>query len=185
MAPRYVSMLSSSILKTNVCLGINTQYLMRRDQFIKCLGESFEVTSSSQHATGMWEGCDVLVASEKIVGPLDEKRIFGRQQYFSFVPPAAGMFIWMKVDFKNHPATLRGEDPESLEMQLWVKLAEGGLLIAPGWFFAADTEENHDEARGEGHYRIAFSSASVSRPAMLFRSSNNIIHTGGGHEEGY
>jgi aromatic amino acid aminotransferase I / 2-aminoadipate transaminase len=103
---------------------------MRRDQLIHSLGESFELTSSSQHATGMWQGCEVIVASERIVGPMDEKRVFGRRQYFSFVAPAAGMFLWLKVHFKDHPAMARGVDAETLEMQLWIKLAEAGLLIA-------------------------------------------------------
>jgi hypothetical protein len=26
---------------------------------------------------------------------MSEKRVFGRRRYFSFVPPAAGMFIWV------------------------------------------------------------------------------------------
>lgn len=138
---------------------------MRRNQFIKSLADAFEVTPAPRLATGMWSGCDVLVASEKILssGTTDEKRVFGRKQYFSYVPPAAGMFIWIKVHFAEHPAVLRGDEDElTLEMKLFIALAEAGVLIAPGWYFSADSSENHDEEHGQGHYRIAFSHASVS-----------------------
>jgi aromatic amino acid aminotransferase I len=75
----------------------------------------------------------VLTASEKILGPMDEKRVFGRRQYFSFVPPGAGMFIWMKINLKDHPSFIRGdENEETLEQKFFVELAEAGLLIGRG-----------------------------------------------------
>jgi hypothetical protein len=56
-----------------------------------------------------------------------------------------------------------GKDPaETLEMKLWVALAEESVLFSPGWFFAADRENEGSDARGEGHFRISFSNASVS-----------------------
>lgn len=45
-------------------------------------------------------------------------------------------------------------------MQLFVKLAESGVVVAPGAFFAAD--QVHPPEEGRGHFRIAFSNASVS-----------------------
>lgn len=42
-----------------------------------------------------------------------------------------------------------------------VAIAEEGVLFAPGWFFAADQEHDDTDARGEGHFRISFSSAQV------------------------
>ena len=45
-------------------------------------------------------------------------------------------------------------------MQLWKQLAEGGVLLAPGWYFSAD-QENIPDSNCEGHYRISFSTATV------------------------
>ncbi len=50
-------------------------------------------------------------------------------------------------------------------MQLWIDLAEAGVLFAPGWMFSAK-EENTD-AFGEGHFRISFSNADVSTAFSL------------------
>ena len=43
----------------------------------------------------------------------------------------------------------------SLEVKLWVDIADAGLLVGPGWIFRAQ-RELADEAH-EGHYRISFS----------------------------
>ena len=45
-------------------------------------------------------------------------------------------------------------------MQLFVKFAEAGVIVAPGWIFAADTESPPEP--GSGHFRISFSNADVS-----------------------
>lgn len=45
-------------------------------------------------------------------------------------------------------------------MQLWTKIAEAGVLVSPGWFFAADTE-NPPTDEVEGHFRISFSNSDV------------------------
>ena len=61
------------------------------------------------------------------------------------------------MHFDSHPSFKAG-DEETLEMQLWKNLAEEGLLLAPGWFFAADDEVSD---AGQGHFRISFSNAEV------------------------
>jgi len=45
-------------------------------------------------------------------------------------------------------------------MQLWDKFANGGVLLAPGWYFSAD-QENIPDGKYEGHYRVSFSTATV------------------------
>lgn len=71
---------------------------MRRDLFIDALADEFDLHITPRLAVGVWEGCDVLVASEKIQGgEMSEKKVFGRKQFFSFVPPAAGMFVWVRL----------------------------------------------------------------------------------------
>jgi hypothetical protein len=59
-------------------------------------------------------------------------------------------------------------------MQLWEKLAKGGVLLAPGWIFSPDQESVPDGGCG-GHYRISFSVATVS--VYLDRSCERLTHT--------
>lgn len=44
-------------------------------------------------------------------------------------------------------------------MKLWTKLAEGGVLVAPGWYFSPYPDA--PPVKGEGHLRISFSNAEV------------------------
>ena len=65
----------------------------------------------------------------------------------------------MKMHFENLPSSM-DPDEESPELKLFVELGEAGVLIATGALFAADPVDSPEE--GRGHYRIAFSNASVS-----------------------
>ena len=65
----------------------------------------------------------------------------------------------MKIHFENHPS-FKPQDKAVLEMQLWEKIADAGVLIGPGWMFAA-SEDIQKET--EGHLRIAFSLVDVSK----------------------
>lgn len=75
------------------------------------------------------------------------------------------------MHFDSHPSFKAG-DEESLEVQLWTKLAEEGLLVAPGWFFAADDGVND---AGQGHFRISFSNAEVSLHDILRLSVTDVL----------
>lgn len=65
----------------------------------------------------------------------------------------------MKLHFDGMASP--AEDEESLETQLWTKLAEAGVLVAPGWIFSADVLTGSEPDAGEGHFRISFSNAEV------------------------
>lgn len=65
--------------------------------------------------------------------------------------------LQLEMYFDSHPSFKEG-DEETLEVQLWTNLAEAGLLVAPGWYFAADDDVND---AGSGHFRISFSNAEV------------------------
>lgn len=67
--------------------------------------------------------------------------------------------LQLKFYFNSHPEFGK-KSAETLEMQLWEAVAEGGVLLAPGWFFSAD-QENNPDGTYEGHYRISFSTATV------------------------
>ncbi|PCH40915.1 PLP-dependent transferase [Wolfiporia cocos MD-104 SS10] len=140
--------------------GLAVQYKTRRDFFIDCLAEEFHLERSATYVS-FWKGLDVYDAYAKPRKRfMSEKSALGAKM-FSFVPPSSGMFIWMRLHFENHPAyRSQDEDEESLEIQLWTKIAEGGVLISPGWFFAADTQ-HPPTPDTEGHFRISFSNSDL------------------------
>jgi len=90
-----------------------------------------------------------------------------RTALFEFVPPRSGMFIWIKINVAAHPRRLAGKDEdkdedETLEMQFWMKLAKGGVLTAPGWFFSSHISDgNEPDFDREGHLRVSFSFATT------------------------
>lgn len=136
--------------------GLTAQYTERRDTFIDALVEEFHLTKTIGKS-GVWHGMEVYEARAKSdpSGAMSEKFDIG-QEMFSFVPPTSGMFVWIKMNFDVVPA-YRRDDKETLEVQLWTKLADAGVLLAPGWFFSSDRDGLDGS---EGHFRIAFSSAS-------------------------
>ena len=111
--------------------------------------------------TASWKGCTVYTASAKPKAGSSrmlEKRSYGSKSLFSVVPPTSGMFVWVKMHFENAPGYQPDEEPNTMELKLWVKIAEAGVLIGPGRYFSSD-EESVDPV--DGHFRIAFSYASV------------------------
>ncbi|TFY60507.1 hypothetical protein EVG20_g7392 [Dentipellis fragilis] len=151
--------------------GLRIQYKARRDLFVDLLSEEFDLQRAvGTHELGAWHGQTVYTAYVKqrggaLWGSRSEKASVGLGgPLFSFVPPSSGMFVWVKVHFKERAASANANGPvgeDTLEMKLWIKLAEAGVLMAPGWFFAADTDEDRIPAdpNVEGHLRISFSNA--------------------------
>ncbi|OCH95918.1 PLP-dependent transferase [Obba rivulosa] len=134
--------------------GLATQYTDRRDFFIDCFAEEFHLQLTTGER-GAWAGCTVYAASPKPRGDAMSEKYSVGTKMFSFVPPTSGMFLWIKMNFENHPS-IKSDPEETLEMKLWTKIAEAGVLIAPGWYFAAN--EDIPDA-GRGHFRISFSNA--------------------------
>ncbi|KAL5507793.1 hypothetical protein ACEPAH_5411 [Sanghuangporus vaninii] len=143
--------------------GLRSEYSRRRDFFLDELLSLFDVRSVYM-AQGTWAGCTVFVARPRphsgraINNAISEKQDFpfGDKPLFSFVAPTSGMFVWIKIHFENLPSFSAPEDKATMEVRLWEKIADAGVLIGPGWIFAA-TEDVPQEA--EGHFRIAFSHA--------------------------
>jgi len=76
----------------------------------------------------------------------------------------------MKLHLDQHPSFTPGEE-DTLEMKLWVKLAENGVLFGPGWMFAIrGTSDDSGDNADPGHFRISFSNAEVriSKSANAF-----------------
>ncbi|KAI0650413.1 PLP-dependent transferase [Trametes meyenii] len=148
--------------------GLSVQYKVRRDFLIDSLAEEFHLRMSLGSA-GSRAGCIVYIASGKPQrdAEMTEKFALNDKPYFSFVPPSAGMFIWLKMHFENVQG-FRAGDEDTLELKLWTKLAEAGVLIGPGRYFNAEDE---DLGTAEGHFRISFSFASdteLKKAAAIF-----------------
>jgi len=61
----------------------------------------------------------------------------------------------MKLHLDQHPSFTPGNE-DTLEMKLWTKLAENGVLFGPGWMFSAEPDRSDS-----GHFRISYSNAEV------------------------
>ncbi|KAF9569073.1 PLP-dependent transferase [Agrocybe pediades] len=130
--------------------GLGVQYTDRRDYFIDCLVDKFHL----ELAPAAQFGGSMRYTAYDLTTPYSEKA--KKKPLFSFVPPSSGMFIWLQLHLEDHPQ-FKTLGQETLEMQLWVALAEGGVLFGPGNMFSAD--RSGDEASKPGHFRISFSNA--------------------------
>ncbi|KAM5534779.1 hypothetical protein V8D89_011495 [Ganoderma adspersum] len=139
--------------------GLAVEYATRRDLLIDALQDEFNLQVSVGTA-GSWKNCVVYTASSKPRrgDAMSEKAALFAQSkpLFSLVPPTAGMFIWLKMLWENVPGFKEG-DEETLEVQLWIKLAEAGVLVGPGRYFAHNEEQ---VSPVEGHFRMSFSFSS-------------------------
>lgn len=142
--------------------GLRTEYQQRRDFFIDCLAEEFHLHAVPAVA-GVWEGCTMYQASSKVKKntSMTEKYSARNRTMLSFVPPTAGMFVWMKLHLDQHPSFTPG-DEDTLETKLWTKLAENGVLFGPGWIFAANAMAGGSDNNDSGHFRVSFSNVELA-----------------------
>jgi len=150
--------------------GLGVQYTQRRDFLVDCLADEFHL-QILPGTSGVWSDCDVYGASLKPKrGIFSEKSNPTARTLFSFVPPTAGMFVWLKLHFEHHPAfTTLGY--KALEMKLWTELAEAGVLFGFGAMFSAAPVD--DNTKGPGHFRISFSNLEfdeMKRAVSIFGS---------------
>lgn len=77
-------------------IGLGFQYTQRRDFFVDCLADEFHLQILPGTA-GVWSGSDVYGASLKPKRGIvfREKSNPTARTLFSFVPPTAGMFVWV------------------------------------------------------------------------------------------
>jgi aromatic amino acid aminotransferase I len=137
--------------------ALRLQYTMRRDFLVDCLAEEFHPTVAPGVAGSMYEGAQVyhgFAKPQRSAGYFhNEKAPMLPNRLISFVPPTSGMFVWLKVHFDQHPL-IATVGAESLEMQLWIALAEAGVLFGPGYMFSPTGDWSSETS---GHYRISFS----------------------------
>jgi aromatic amino acid aminotransferase I / 2-aminoadipate transaminase len=116
--------------------GLGFEYTKRRDYIVGAMNKEFGIETAEEQE----EGDYVVVQHTK--------------KLISFVPPMAGMFLWIRVALELHP---RYDGTNSIELmdQLWKRIAvTEDLLIAPGRMFAAGDEQRDEAAK---YFRVAFS----------------------------
>jgi len=130
--------------------GLRTQYRLRRDLFIDCLADEFDLfptpASAVPRAWAAIAGDLTLTTTTTTVltayargGGAHEKKT--RRPLLSFVPPAAGMFVWVELYFGDVPDETDEEDGSVItpERQFWLRLIDAGVLAVPGWYFFPET----------------------------------------------
>ncbi|KAH7887779.1 pyridoxal phosphate-dependent transferase [Phlebopus sp. FC_14] len=154
--------------------GVRTEYQQRRDFFLDCLADEF-LLQERPAINRVWSGCRTYNALLRPKTNLDEKYPLQSRTMFSFVPPVAGMFVWMKLHLDEHPSFTPGNE-ESMEMKLWVRLAENGVVFSPGWMFNAGVMGVDKVTGGEsGHFRISFSNAEYSELRKAVKIFGRVI----------
>ena len=77
------------------------------------------------------------------------------------------MFVWVKLYFGDVPDK-RDESDGSMvtpERQFWQRLAEAGVLVAPGWIFSPDEQGSAPPSEADrqiGHMRLSYTPSDVS-----------------------
>ncbi|KAI0299111.1 PLP-dependent transferase [Multifurca ochricompacta] len=158
--------------------GLRTQYKLRRDYFVDCLADEFDLIPSPTtgdhddkravlyaYARGTISSGSISRA-RALVGEKSQGRDGGRsggsgRPLLSFIPPTSGMFVWVTVYFGDIPDKTDEEDGTVLtpERQFWARLADSGLLTAPGWFFSPEellATSSSSSDRRIGHLRLSY-----------------------------
>ncbi|PWY71748.1 aromatic aminotransferase Aro8 [Aspergillus heteromorphus CBS 117.55] len=61
-----------------------------------------------------------------------------------WIPPAAGMFHWIEVDWKKHPGLASGKTRQAIEEEVFHAAVDNGVLVSRGsWFRAGDANEEN------------------------------------------
>ncbi|KAG6313008.1 hypothetical protein E4U22_001335 [Claviceps purpurea] len=62
------------------------------------------------------------------------------QDIVAWTPPAAGMFLWLKIDYSKHPQG-RTKALEEVEQEIFDSCIDGGVLVARGSWFLAEKQK--------------------------------------------
>ncbi|PHH78284.1 hypothetical protein CDD82_3140 [Ophiocordyceps australis] len=75
----------------------------------------------------------------------------------SWNAPEAGMFMWLKVDYTQHPRA-KQQSLEAIEEEIFNACVAGGVLVARGSWFLTDKEKGSSGL----FFRVGFAAASAS-----------------------
>jgi len=144
--------------------GLKSQYRARRNDFVDLFveqeGSAIDSRYTDQGVIEFRAARKRSAFSEKWSSRYsDEKE---KPVLFSFVPPQGGMFLWMKIHLSNHPH-LGHKSSEELITDLWQKIADAKVLVAPGTMFDAQGSGFQEKLaftpEHDGFFRMSFSSA--------------------------
>ncbi|KAH6887072.1 pyridoxal phosphate-dependent transferase [Thelonectria olida] len=76
----------------------------------------------------------------------------------SWKPTQAGMFQWLKIDWRKHPHVSTKSSLE-IEEEIWVECIKQGALVARGSWFYATAGKAHPDV----FYRITFAAATLDK----------------------
>lgn len=65
-------------------------------------------------------------------------------EIISYVPPMAGMFHWLEVDYKKHPDYPQ-KSMHDIEDEIFLKIIDSGTLLMKGSWFMADEEAEQNK----------------------------------------
>lgn len=144
--------------------GIKATYNMRKTWLCDTFQDIFHLEFDSGNDLFPERSRTITCYSKQCRSLWDEKRGLHGPALITFIPPTAGMFVFLGIHFSEHPDyhdLLRsGEDATLiLTNKLWKALADNLVLFAPGWGFDAGGEHAIG-GKGYGYYRLAFSVAS-------------------------
>ncbi|EIW69475.1 hypothetical protein TREMEDRAFT_71644 [Tremella mesenterica DSM 1558] len=160
--------------------GIKAMYKMRRDWMCDAFENVFHLeiddapngVKTNDVVFDIFDGtargvtCYAKPTDDTAAGRWDEKKGFSSKHglpLVSFIPPTAGMFIFLAIHMEGHPdykALLqKGENAvEVLMTKLWLELAENLVLFAPATSFDANGVHGIG-GEGIGYFRLSYSIA--------------------------
>ncbi|KHN98506.1 Pyridoxal phosphate-dependent transferase, major domain protein [Metarhizium album ARSEF 1941] len=97
------------------------------------------------------------------------------QEIVSWTPPAAGMFLWLHVDYAKHPYAATKSLVE-VEEEIFDSCIDGGVLVARGSWFLAEKEKPMPGL----FFRATFAAASAeSMDEAIKRFGQAVLHSFG------
>lgn len=105
----------------------------------------------------------------------------------SWKAPMAGMFHWMKIDFRQHP-DYPGKSIETIEEEIFMRVIDHGTLCMRGSWFYANAEEEHDTLFFRATYAAAPAEKideGIRRFGEAIREEFKLGKYGNGEAKGY
>ena len=180
--------------------GLRAQYRHRRDFFVDCLADEFDLISTPAPAvSSRWASATVVSDHTFMVlfayawgGSVHEKTMW--HPLLSFMPPSSGMYVWLELYFGEVPDKMDDEDGsvKTPEHQFWERLADAGVLAVPGWYFlperyalggstgTGDGDASAPASPGVsvdgqiGHLRLSYTPEDVSASLLFVSPSRHI-----------
>lgn len=95
------------------------------------------------------------IASTTSTDSEDSFEVLSKTQIYDFIPPMAGMFVWLHMRFDTHPLFTEFE-PDLFSHALWILQTHAPykVLVAPGTMFSSNPEIARSKAWQ--YYRLCF-----------------------------